>query len=114
VKGVQVFVSDLAAEEPYLKHPVYSLSLGARRNAIRMLARQAPPAVAVVTLRLGLVDVPGRSRPEETRLARRDTIPGRPATLQEVLAALGAILDRPQAFHGATLPVDGGMGLRRL
>jgi NAD(P)-dependent dehydrogenase (short-subunit alcohol dehydrogenase family) len=110
--GVQVFLSDLASEEPYLKHPVYSLSLGARRNAIRMLARQAPPGVAVVTLRLGLVEIPGRVRADEARLARRDAIPGRPATLEEVQGALGAILDRPGAFHGVILPVDGGLGLR--
>lgn|GEM_PF-5880007 len=108
----QLHLADLAGDEPFLGAPAYSLGRGAGRAALRLLQRQAPAASSVVVLRLGLVDVPGRERAAEADLAARDTVLGRRATIDEVLAAVRAVLARPSAFRGAWLDVDGGLALR--
>ncbi len=108
----QIHLADLAGDEPFLVAPAYSLGRGAGRVALRLLQRQAPPGSAVVVLRLGPVDVPGRDRPAEAEVARRDTALGRRARLDEVVSAVRAVALRPLAFHGAWLDVDGGLALR--
>lgn len=109
----QIHLADLAGDEPLLQSPAYSLGRGAGRAALRLLQRRAPADASVVVLRLGLIDVSGRDRPGEQGLAERDTVLGRRAGVDEVLAAVRAVLARPSAFRGAWLDVDGGLALRR-
>lgn len=108
----QLHLLDLAGEEPFLSAAGYSLSRGASDNALRQLSRRAPAQASVIGLELGIVAIPGRARPGEELIAARDTLARRPATLQEVLALVKRIVERPAAFHGARLRIDGGLALR--
>jgi NAD(P)-dependent dehydrogenase (short-subunit alcohol dehydrogenase family) len=110
--ATQVHLMDRAGGEPFLRAAGYSLGRAAADNAFRQLVRRSPIEAAVVGLELGIVSIPGRARPAEVAIAARDTIAGRPASLEEVQALFLSILERPAAFHGARLRLDGGLALR--
>ncbi len=108
--GVIVNISDVAARKTWHLFPAYSVSKAALESLTRVLARGFAPQVRVNSIAPGLV-LRSEAVSEEQWRALTERLPlQRPASVEEVTAALEYILDN-QYLTGDTLLVDGGYSL---
>jgi len=108
--GLIVNISDVGAGKAWIGFPAYSVSKAGLESLTKILARAFAPQIRVNALAPGLV-FPSAEMPAEQwqRLVARLPLP-RPATPQEIGAALEFLI-KNEYITGQTLTLDGGYSL---
>lgn len=108
--GLIVNITDVGAHKLWTGYPAYVVSKSALEMLTRLLAKAYAPGIRVNAIAPGLVLPSDNVTPEEwEKLVERLPLK-RPASLDEVAAALGFLLDNP-SITGQTVVVDGGYSL---
>jgi pteridine reductase len=108
--GLIVNVSDIGAQKTWSGFPAYTVSKAGLDSLTRLLARAFAPGIRVNAIAPGLVLPSGHISEEEwQRLVDRLPLK-RPASPEEVAAALLFLLDN-EYITGQTIVVDGGYSL---
>ncbi len=108
--GLIVNITDVGAHKLWTGYPAYMVSKSALETLTRLLAKAYAPGIRVNAIAPGLVLPSEDVTPEEwEKLVERLPLK-RPASLDEVAAALTFLLDNP-AITGQTIVVDGGYSL---
>lgn len=108
--GLIVNVSDVGASKTWSGFPSYTVSKAALESLTRVLARALAPSIRVNAIAPGLVLQPENMPVEEwNRLVERLPLK-RPATTEEIAAALEFLLQN-EYVTGQTIVVDGGYSL---
>jgi pteridine reductase len=108
--GLIVNVTDAGADKAWTGFPAYTVSKAALESLTRLLARACAPGIRVNAIAPGLVLPSDKvSAGEWERLVKRLPL-GRPATEDEIAAALEYLLVN-ESVTGQTLKVDGGYSL---
>jgi NAD(P)-dependent dehydrogenase (short-subunit alcohol dehydrogenase family) len=108
--GLIVNVTDVGAQKAWSGFPAYTVSKAAIKSLTRVLARSLAPKIRVNAIAPGLV-LPSEhvSQEEWERLVERLPLK-RPASVDEVAAALEFLLEN-EYITGQTIVVDGGYSL---
>jgi pteridine reductase len=108
--GLIVNITDVGAHKLWTGYPAYVVSKSALEMLTRLLAKAYAPGIRVNAIAPGFVLPSDNVTPEEwEKLVERLPLK-RPASLDEVAAALGFLLDNP-SVTGQTVVVDGGYSL---
>lgn len=108
--GLIVNVTDVGAQKAWSGFPAYTVSKAALDSLTRVLARSLAPKIRVNAIAPGLVLPSEHVSPEEwERLVGRLPLK-RPASVDEVAAALEFLL-KNEYITGQTIVVDGGYSL---
>jgi len=108
--GLIINITDVGAHKLWTGHPAYVVSKSALETLTRLLAKAYAPGIRVNAIAPGLVLPSDNNTPEEwEKLVERLPLK-RPASLDEVAAALAFLLDNP-SITGQTVVVDGGYSL---
>jgi pteridine reductase len=108
--GLIVNITDVGAHKLWTGYPAYVVSKSALETLTRLLAKAYAPGIQVNAIAPGLVLPSDNVTPEEwDKLVGRLPLK-RPASLEEVAAALGFLLDN-RSITGQTVVVDGGYSL---
>ena len=108
--GLIVNVTDAGAGKPWTGFPAYTVSKAALEALTRLLARAYAPHIRVNAIAPGLVLPSEQVAPEEwNRLVKRLPLQ-RPASPDDLAAALSYLLTN-ESVTGQTLVVDGGYSL---
>lgn len=108
--GLIVNVTDVGAQKAWSGFPAYTVSKAALESLTRVLARSLAPKIRVNAIAPGLVLPSEHVSPEEwERLVGRLPLK-RPASVDEVAAALEFLL-KNEYITGQTIVVDGGYSL---
>jgi NAD(P)-dependent dehydrogenase (short-subunit alcohol dehydrogenase family) len=108
--GLIVNVTDVGAQKAWSGFPAYTVSKAALESLTRVLARSLAPKIRVNAIAPGLVLPLEHVSPEEwERLVGRLPLK-RPASVDEVAAALEFLL-KNEYITGQTIVVDGGYSL---
>ena len=109
--GRIVFLGDIYADRPLRHHLAYSASKAALHSAVKSLARELAPDVAVNAIVPGAVLAPENADPATMDALLRRTPTGRHGTPEDVADALDFFLTAPHQITGQFLAVDGGRTL---
>lgn len=108
--GLIVNVTDVGAQKAWSGFPAYTVSKAALESLTRVLARSLAPKIRVNAIAPGLVLPSEHVSPEEwERLVGRLPLK-RPASVDEIAAALEFLL-KNEYITGQTIVVDGGYSL---
>ena len=108
--GLIVNVSDIGAGKLWTGYPAYVISKSALETLTRLMAKTYAPAIRVNAIAPGLVLPSENVTPEEwEKLVSRLPLQ-RPASVDEVAAALDFLLQN-ESVTGQTIVVDGGYSL---
>ncbi len=108
--GLIVNVSDIGADKLWTGYPAYVVSKSALDTLTRLMAKTYAPAIRVNAIAPGLVLPSGNVTAEEwDRLVQRLPLQ-RPASVEDVAAALEFLL-QSESVTGQTIVVDGGYSL---
>ena len=108
--GLIVNVTDVGAQRAWSGYPAYTVSKAALESLTRVLARAYAPKIRVNAIAPGLV-LPSEDTSAEEWERLVDRLPlKRPATVEEIAAALEFLL-KNEYITGQTIVVDGGYSL---
>jgi NAD(P)-dependent dehydrogenase (short-subunit alcohol dehydrogenase family) len=108
--GLIVNVTDVGAQKAWSRFPAYTVSKAALESLTRVLARSLAPSVRVNAIAPGLV-LPSASLSSQEWYGLTAKVPlKRPATPEELGAALEFLL-KNEYITGQTITVDGGYSL---
>jgi len=108
--GLIVNVTDVGAQKAWSGFPAYTVSKAALETLTRVLARSLAPKIRVNAIAPGLV-LPSEYVTEEEWVRLVGRLPlKRPASVDEVAAALEFLL-KNEYITGQTIVVDGGYSL---
>lgn len=108
--GLIVNVTDVGAQKAWSRFPAYTVSKAALESLTRVLARSLAPSIRVNAIAPGLVlPSAGLTSEEWYRLTAKAPLK-RPATPEELGAALEFLL-KNEYITGQTITVDGGYSL---
>ncbi len=108
--GLIINVTDVGAHKSWGRYPSYTVSKAGLETLTKILARAFAPSIRVNAIAPGLVLQSDLVSTEEwNRLIERLPLK-RAATVEEIAAALGFLLDN-QYITGQTLMIDGGYSL---
>lgn len=111
--GQVVWLTDIAADQPWRDHAAYAASKAAAQQMTRCLALELAPHVRVNTVAPGLI-AGATGVDADTFASLEQRIPlGRAATPDEVAATVVLLARSPSPVTGQILAVDGGRSLGR-
>ncbi len=108
--GMIVNLTDIGARKLWTQYPAYVISKSALETLTRLQAKTYAPRLRVNAIAPGLVLPPEEMPPQEwQKLVERLPLK-RPASAEEITAALEFLLDTP-SLTGETISIDGGYSL---
>lgn len=107
--GAIINITDIYAERPLPRHPVYCASKAALRMLTKVLARELGPEIRVNAVAPGnILWSTNPDKAETAAMVRERTSLGRQGKPEDIAAAVLYLLRDADYVTGAELPVDGG------